>query len=82
VTRPPGVIPYRYGIDSFRAHLEAARRERWQTIILSLDNLEVDIDEPSDLRWLLNEAVERSETTTWRYLAEIGLAERLTRPAG
>jgi len=50
--RPPGVMPLRFGYDSFRFHLETARALRLRTEVLRLRNLDLDIDAPDDLREL------------------------------
>jgi len=77
LARPPGAIPYLYGPGSFRAHLRAAERGGLRTAVLEVVNLGLDVDEPSDLRWLVEREVGPSNSATRRYLTEIGLAERL-----
>jgi len=76
LTRPPGVIEYRYGPQSFRAHQRTAERLALETCVAELANLALDIDEPTDLR----ELVARRpgfDTATWRYLDQIRITERL-----
>ena len=46
---PTGVIPFRYGPDSFRKHLDAARLAHIPTYTIELASLAVDIDLPEDL---------------------------------
>lgn len=50
--RPPGVMPLRFGYDSFRFHLETAQALGLHTEVLRLRNLDLDIDTPDDLREL------------------------------
>jgi 2-phospho-L-lactate guanylyltransferase len=77
ITRPPGLIPFRYGNASFQAHLRAAGRRGLQPLVLYLPNVALDLDQPSDLGLLLRQAAGGRETPTRRYLVEIGAAERL-----
>jgi len=71
--RPPDVIPFRFGELSFQAHKRQAAALKIETRVVRIESLERDIDEPDDLRWL----VERGGTTaTDRLLAEIMPAER------
>lgn len=85
LTSPPGVLPYRYGLDSLAAHCRAAERRGLPVRVLDLPAVALDVDWPDDLRRLLAEASVR-ETATRRYLVASGLAERLsgaaTRPGG
>ncbi|MCK8785681.1 2-phospho-L-lactate guanylyltransferase [Roseomonas sp. NAR14] len=46
---PPGVVPLRYGDDSYRPHLEAARRLGVPCRTLKLRGIGLDIDHPQDL---------------------------------
>jgi 2-phospho-L-lactate guanylyltransferase len=45
----PGAIPFRYGPDSARLHLDAAQEAGLNTARLSLASLAFDIDTPEDL---------------------------------
>jgi 2-phospho-L-lactate guanylyltransferase len=50
--RPAGLFPLRFGNDSFKPHLAAARATQKQCVILSLSGIALDVDNPSDLRQL------------------------------
>jgi 2-phospho-L-lactate guanylyltransferase len=51
--RPAGLFPLRFGNDSFKPHLEAARATLKPCLVLSLPGIALDIDNPEDLRQLL-----------------------------
>ena len=51
--RPAGLFPLRFGNDSFKLHLEAARATLKPCLVLSLPGIALDIDNPEDLRQLL-----------------------------
>jgi 2-phospho-L-lactate guanylyltransferase len=72
--RPPGVIPFRFGELSFQAHKREAAARRIEARVLHLDSLANDIDEPDDLRSLLEHP---AETATHRLLAQLNVAARL-----
>jgi len=48
--RPAGLFPLRFGNDSFKPHLAAARATDKPCVVLSLPGIALDIDNPSDLR--------------------------------
>jgi len=50
--RPSGLFPLRFGNDSFKPHLAAARATRKPCVVLSLAGIALDIDSPSDLQQL------------------------------
>jgi len=51
--RPPAAIPFRFGIDSFSAHQEAARSAGVPLAIVRRPGLAFDLDTPDDLsEWL------------------------------
>jgi 2-phospho-L-lactate guanylyltransferase len=50
--RPAGLFPLRFGNDSFKPHLMAARSTQKPCVVLSLPGIGLDIDNPSDLRQL------------------------------
>lgn len=51
--RPPAAIPFRFGVDSFSAHQEAARTAGVQVAIVRRPSLAFDLDTPDDLsEWL------------------------------
>lgn len=49
---PAGLFPLRFGNDSFKPHLEAARATNKPCTVLQLPGIALDIDNPSDLREL------------------------------
>lgn len=49
---PAGLFPLRFGNDSFKPHLAAARATEKPCVVLSLPGIALDIDNPSDLRQL------------------------------
>jgi len=50
--RPAGLFPLRFGNDSFKPHLAAARATGKPCAVLSLPGIALDVDNPSDLRQL------------------------------
>jgi 2-phospho-L-lactate guanylyltransferase len=51
--RPPGVISFQFGADSFDAHREEAERAGVPLIVVERPGLSFDLDTPDDLaRWL------------------------------
>ena len=50
--RPAGLFPLRFGNDSFKPHLLAARASGKPCIILSLPGIALDVDRPEDLQEL------------------------------
>jgi 2-phospho-L-lactate guanylyltransferase len=49
---PAGLFPLRFGNDSFRPHLAAARATKKPCVVLSLPGIALDVDCPSDLQRL------------------------------
>src|SRR6266566_3737704 len=47
--RPAALFPLRFGNDSFKPHLAAARATGNPSVVLSLPGIALDIDKPSDL---------------------------------
>jgi 2-phospho-L-lactate/phosphoenolpyruvate guanylyltransferase len=47
--RPAALFPLRFGNDSFKPHLAAARATGKPCVVLSLPGIALDLDEPSDL---------------------------------
>lgn len=72
--RPPEVIDFCFGPDSFAKHEREADARGAPIKIIRADSLLHDIDEPDDLRYLMSHA---AETATHRLLAEMRIAERL-----
>jgi 2-phospho-L-lactate/phosphoenolpyruvate guanylyltransferase len=52
--RPVGLIPLQFGNDSFKPHLAAAKATGKSSIVLSLPGIAVDVDNPADLRQLVD----------------------------
>jgi 2-phospho-L-lactate/phosphoenolpyruvate guanylyltransferase len=50
--RPAELFPLRFGNDSFKPHLAAARATQKPCVVLSLPGIALDIDNPADLRQL------------------------------
>lgn len=51
--RPANLFPLRFGNDSFRPHLAAARATRKPCVVLSLPGIALDVDNPEELRQLV-----------------------------
>jgi 2-phospho-L-lactate/phosphoenolpyruvate guanylyltransferase len=50
--RPAGLFPLRFGNDSFKPHLAAARATQKPCVVLQLQGIALDVDNPADLRRL------------------------------
>ena len=61
--RPAGLFPLRFGNDSFKPHLAAAKATGKSCTVLSLPGIAIDVDNPSDLRQLVDSP---GETRTQR----------------
>jgi 2-phospho-L-lactate/phosphoenolpyruvate guanylyltransferase len=74
--RPSGLFPLRFGNDSFKPHLAAARATGKPCVVLSLAGIALDIDSPSDLQQLTVAPGEtRSQQLARRWnLADLSLA--------
>lgn len=72
--RPPDVIPFRFGELSFQDHKREAAARKIEHAIVRNKALANDIDEPADLKRLLEHP---AETATHRLLARLGVAARL-----
>jgi 2-phospho-L-lactate guanylyltransferase len=68
--RPADLIPLRFGNDSFKPHLTAARATGKECVVLNLPGLAVDVDNPSDLQQVLARS---GETRTQSLLRRWGL---------
>jgi 2-phospho-L-lactate/phosphoenolpyruvate guanylyltransferase len=75
--RPAGLFPLRFGNDSFKPHLAAARATQKTCVVLSLPGIALDIDNPLDLRQL---AEAPGETRAQRLARQWDLSD-LTRAA-
>jgi 2-phospho-L-lactate guanylyltransferase len=70
--RPAGLFPLRFGNDSFKPHLAAARATEKPCVVLSLPGIALDIDNPVDLRQL---AEARGETRSQRLARQWNLTD-------
>jgi 2-phospho-L-lactate guanylyltransferase len=50
--RPAGLFPLRFGNDSFKPHVAAARDTGRPCVVISLPGIALDVDNPSDLKQL------------------------------
>lgn len=71
---PPDAFPSRFGHDSLRRHLAAARRARVPATVLSNPRFGLDLDGPEDL---LRFWRRKGGAATRSYLSENGLVARL-----
>jgi 2-phospho-L-lactate/phosphoenolpyruvate guanylyltransferase len=74
VLTPPDAIPFLFGPDSARRHLEAATAAGIPGRAASLPAFTRDIDTPDDLQWLLGQ---RIACATLAWLKASGIAARL-----
>lgn len=74
IVRPPGVMPFRFGEQSFTAHRVEALRANVLFTELRLASLSRDIDSPADLLAL---AARGGNTATHRLLRRLHIAERV-----
>ena len=75
---PPAAIHFHYGKDSARLHLTEAKNNGVKCQQQFLSDFQTDIDEPDDLRWLVNQSLKaKAGVHTSQYLAGSGIAERL-----
>jgi 2-phospho-L-lactate/phosphoenolpyruvate guanylyltransferase len=70
--RPAGLFPLRFGNDSFKPHLAAARATRKPCVVLSLPGVGLDVDTPSDLRQL---AAASGETRSQKLIRQWDLTD-------
>jgi 2-phospho-L-lactate/phosphoenolpyruvate guanylyltransferase len=52
--RPAGLFPLQFGNDSFQPHLAAAQATGMRCIVLKLSGIGVDVDNPEDLKQLID----------------------------
>jgi 2-phospho-L-lactate guanylyltransferase len=71
--RPANLFPLRFGNDSFKPHLAAARATGKPCVVLQLPGIAVDVDNPEDLQRLL---AHPGETRTQSLLRSWGLDGR------
>jgi 2-phospho-L-lactate/phosphoenolpyruvate guanylyltransferase len=76
VCSPPDAVPLRFGEDSFFPHLDAARAQGIEPLIVRHPGIGMDIDNPVDLVTLLRMSpIVRTRTLT--FLEQSGVADRL-----
>ncbi len=71
---PPTLFPSHFGNGSFAKHLAEAQRAGARIIVRSNSRIEMDVDDESDLRALLEHDL--SDTETGRWLRDSGVAAR------
>jgi 2-phospho-L-lactate guanylyltransferase len=52
--KPANLFPLRFGNDSFKPHLHAARQTELPCLVLSLPGIGLDVDNPGDLQRLID----------------------------
>lgn len=62
---PPTLLPFQYGEDSCRLHLQAAAAAGASARRLALPNLGLDVDTPEDFARLLESDAAAPRTATW-----------------
>jgi 2-phospho-L-lactate guanylyltransferase len=72
---PPTLFVSKFGEGSFAKHRAAAQRAGAHVVLIRNARLELDVDDPADLRALLRHDL--SGTATGRWLGENGIAERV-----
>ena len=73
---PPDLVPLRFGEDSFRPHLDAARERGIDPLIVRQPGIGMDIDNPVDLVTFLRLSP-LVPTRTLAFLKQSGIAGRL-----
>jgi len=69
--RPANLFPLRFGNDSFKPHLAAARATGKPCVVLQLPSIAVDIDNPEDLQQILTHPGEtRTQSLIRRWTVE------------
>jgi len=76
VLTPPDVVKLRFGDDSYRPHLAAARAAGVEPRVVRLPGVAMDIDHPADLE-LFARLAEARRTRTLAWLREAGVLARL-----
>jgi len=79
ICSPPNAVPLRFGEDSFYPHLDAARKQGIEPLVVRHPGIGMDIDNPVDLVTFLRMAP-REPTRTLAFLEQSGIADRLLAP--
>ncbi|MCP4090697.1 MAG: 2-phospho-L-lactate guanylyltransferase [Gammaproteobacteria bacterium] len=74
ICSPPNAMPYQFGEDSARRHMEVAEQNGITTSRLPMQAFFRDIDTPDDLLWLSHQT---SDGNTIRFLHQSGIFARL-----
>lgn len=74
LTKPPGIIRPRFGVESFEAHIDEAKVAGIPFEVCRLGRIALDIDTPDDLMVFLSEG---KGTETHDYIIRAGIAERI-----
>ncbi len=74
IRTPPGLFPSRFGPDSLALHKGEAVRVGVECLIVENARIALDIDEPADIRALIES---ESETETFRLLRAMNVIERM-----
>ena len=75
--RPANLLPLRFGNDSFKPHLAAARATGKPCIVLHLPSIAVDVDNPEDLQQLLKHPGKtRTQSLIRKWVRDGSLLER------
>ncbi len=77
ICSPPDAVPLRFGEDSFYPHLDAARMQGIDPLIVRHPGIGMDIDNPIDLVRFLR-MTPREPTRTLAFLEQSGIADRLS----
>jgi len=77
---PPNCMEFGFGEDSFRRHLNIARKLDIVPTVAKLPGIGLDVDTPEDLEELVTTLVEQGiESHTHRYLRESRILERMSK---
>jgi 2-phospho-L-lactate guanylyltransferase len=76
ICSPPDAVPLRFGEDSFYPHLDAARAQGIEPLIVRQPGIGMDIDNPVDLVTFLRMSPP-ARTRTLDFLEQAGIAGRL-----
>ena len=72
---PPAVMPFCFGDNSFRRHVDAARAAGLEPVVRRIERFGDDLDTPADLAIFLKNP---SPTKSYAYLNSSGIAKRLS----